>query len=119
MNPLKPGSGEIAARNPRLIGDQNQRDPRVPQQSKPLDRAWRKLDSVRVAQVDLVDDDGSISVNERQPPRRGRRLHELAPATRRIRAWVEMRSARTQTYRSSMSSTLDLHHLATRNAFIA
>jgi hypothetical protein len=52
-DPLKHHSVEIAARDPRLIGDQNHRKPRAPQQAKPLDRAWGKLDSVRVPQVDL------------------------------------------------------------------
>src|SRR5580704_16032706 len=88
MNPLKRRSVEIAARDPRLIGDQNQCEPGVPQQSKPLDRAWRKLDSVRVPQVDFVDDDGSIPVDEGKPLRGDGFFHQCAPTL--ARAMVEV-----------------------------
>jgi hypothetical protein len=70
---------EIAASDPRLIGDQNQCEPDVPQQTQALNRARRKLDSVRIPQVDLVDDDRSITIDERKPPRRGRQVHHASP----------------------------------------
>ena len=76
MNPPKRRRVEITARDPGLIGDQNQHEPSVPEQSQALDRAWRKLDSVRVPQIDLVDNDGSIPIDEGETLRRGGFLHQ-------------------------------------------
>jgi hypothetical protein len=75
MNLFEPRRVEISARDSRLIGDQDQRKSGVPQQSQPLNRTRRKLDSVRIPQVDLVDDDRSVAIDERNPPRRGRLVH--------------------------------------------
>ena len=79
MNLFEPRRVEIPARDPRLVGDQDQRKSGVPQQSQPLDRAWRKLDSVRIPQVDLVDDDRPVAIDERDPSRRGRLVHGPTP----------------------------------------
>ena len=78
MNLFEPRRVEISARNSRLIGDQDQRKSGVPQQSQPLNGARRKLDSVRIPQVDLVDDDRSVAIDERNPPRRRRGGHGAA-----------------------------------------
>ena len=83
MNPSKRRKVEITARDPGLIGDQNQREPGVPQQSQSLDRARRKLDSVRVPQVDLVDNDGSIPIDEGKPLRRRGFFHQRPPTPAR------------------------------------
>src|SRR5271170_2581906 len=76
MNLFEARRVEIPARDPRLVGDQDQRKSGVPEQSQPLNRAWRKLDSVRIAQVDLVDDDRPVAIDERNPFRPGRLVHE-------------------------------------------
>jgi hypothetical protein len=79
MNLFEPRGVEIPARDPRLVGDQDEGKSGVPQQSQPLDRARRELDSIRIPQVDLVDDDRPVAINECNPPRRGRLPHEPTP----------------------------------------
>ena len=93
MNLFEPRRIEIAPRNSRLIGDHGQRESGVPQQSQTFNRAWRKFNSVWIAQVDLVDDDRPVAIDESEPPRRGRVIHERAragaPSTNRVVLQVE------------------------------
>ena len=113
MNLFEPRRVEISARDSRLIGDQDQRKSGVPQQSQPLNRARRKLDSVRIPQVDLVDDDRSVAIDERNPPRRPRGGHgaagPLANATRGVGPGAEPLLAAAQMTRSGRWPGLTLH----------
>ncbi len=69
MNLLEPCDVEVPARDPRLICDQDKRKSGVPQQLQPFNCARRKLDSLRIGQVDSVDDDRSVAIDKRDPPR--------------------------------------------------
>jgi hypothetical protein len=83
MNLLKPRDVEVPARDPRLICDQDKLKSGVPQQLQPFNCARRKLDSLRIGQVDPVDDDCSVAIDKRDPPRR-RLVHWPIPGWRLV-----------------------------------